>query len=92
LFRSHELATWQSEAADNLLIASTEEILDQIATAEWIANGPEPYDSYGATWVLDGNKAWSAPAPAPAPSHRAAQTQPYQPRGGYVSGCETSLA
>jgi hypothetical protein len=54
-----------------------------MVTAERIANSPEPYDSYGATWVLDSNKAWSVPALAPARSHRAAQTQPYKPRGGY---------
>lgn len=83
LWAFHELASWQSEAADNLLIASTEEILDQIAIAERIANSPEPYDSYGATWVLEGRKAWSAPALAPAPSQQTVQTKTYSPRGGY---------
>jgi hypothetical protein len=83
LWAFHELASWQSEAADNLLISSTKEILDQIATAERIANSPEPYDSYGATWVLEGDRAWSAPALAPAQSHGAGQTETYKPRGGY---------
>jgi hypothetical protein len=83
LWAFHELANWQSETADNLLISSTEEILDQIATAERIANSPEPYDSYGATWVLEGRKTWSAPALAPAPSQQTAQTKTYSPRGGY---------
>jgi hypothetical protein len=83
LWAFNELANWHSETADNLLIEATDEILDQMATAERIANSPEPYDSYGATWVLDGNRAWSAPALAPAQSHTAAQTETYRPRGGY---------
>jgi hypothetical protein len=83
LWAFNELANWQSETADSLLIEATEEILEQMATAERIANSPEPYDSYGATWVLEGKKAWSAPALAPAQSHRATQTQTYTPRGGY---------
>jgi hypothetical protein len=81
LWAFNELAQWQAETADNLLIEATDEILDQMATAERIANSPEPYDSYGATWVLDGNKAWSVPALAPAQSHRPAQTEPFKPRG-----------
>jgi hypothetical protein len=82
LWSFNELAKWQSETADNLLIASTEEILDQIATAERIANSPEPYDSYGATWVLEGKKAWT-PALAPALSQRTVQIETYKPRSGY---------
>lgn len=83
LWAFNELAQSQSEAADNLLVSSTEEILDQMATAKRIANSPEPYDSYGATWVLEGKRAWSAPALAPAQSQTAAQTETYRPRSGY---------
>jgi hypothetical protein len=83
LWAFNELAQWQAETTDNLLIEATDEILDQMATAERIANSPEPYGSYGATWVLDSNKAWSAPALAPAQSQQTAQTKTYSPRGGY---------
>jgi hypothetical protein len=83
LWAFNELANWQSEAADNLLIEATDEILHQIATAERIAHSPEPYDSYGATWVLEGKKAWSAPALAPAQSQRTGQAEIYKPRNGY---------
>jgi hypothetical protein len=82
LWSFNELAKWQSETADNLLIASTEEILDQMAIAERIANSPEPYDSYGATWVLEGKNAWTQ-ALAPALSQRTVQTVAYKPRSGY---------
>jgi hypothetical protein len=82
LWAFNKLANWQSEAADKLLIAATDEILDQIATAERITNSPEPYDSYGATWVLDGKREWT-PALVPAPSQRTVQTETYKPRGGY---------
>jgi hypothetical protein len=82
LWAFNELANWQSETADNLLISSTEEVLHQMATAERIANSPEPYDSYGATWVLEGNRAWT-PALAPAPSQRPVQIETYKPRSGY---------
>jgi hypothetical protein len=82
LWSFNELAKWQSETADNLLIASTEEILDQMAAAERIANSPEPYDSYGATWVLEGKRAWT-PSLAPAPSQRPVQIETYKPRSGY---------
>ncbi|EIM31180.1 hypothetical protein MicloDRAFT_00001700 [Microvirga lotononidis] len=83
LWAFNELATWHTEAADTLLVATTEDILEQMATAERIANSPEPYDSYGATWVLDGERAWSAPALAPARSQRTGQTETYAPRSGY---------
>jgi hypothetical protein len=83
LWAFNELANWQSETADNLLISSTEEVLHQMATAERIANSPEPYDSYGATWVLEGKNAWSVPALAPAPSQRPVQIETYKPRSGY---------
>jgi hypothetical protein len=83
LWAFNELANWHSETADNLLIEATDEILHQFATVERIANSPEPYDSYGATWVLDGTRTWSAPALAPAPSQRTVQAETYQPRGGY---------
>jgi hypothetical protein len=83
LWAFNELANWHSETADNLLIEATDEILHQFATVERIADSPEPYDSYGATWVLDGNRAWSAPALAPAQSQQTAQTKTYSPRGGY---------
>jgi hypothetical protein len=82
LWAFNELANWQSETADNLLIASTEEVLHQMAIADRIANSPEPYDSYGATWTLDGNRAWT-PALAPAPSQRPMQIETYKPRSGY---------
>ncbi|MPR08939.1 hypothetical protein [Microvirga tunisiensis] len=83
LWSFNELAKWQSETADNLLVSSTEEFLEQLATAERIANSPEPYDSYGATWVLEGKKTWTAPALEIAPSQRTVQTEPYKPRSGY---------
>lgn len=83
LWAFNELARWQSEEADKLLIEATEEVLEQIATAERIANSPEPYDSYGATWVLDGRTTWSVPALAPAQSQHAGQAETYKPRSGY---------
>lgn len=82
LWAFNELATWQTEVAENMVISRTDEILDQFATVERIANSPEPYDSYGTRWVLEGKTAWT-PVLALEPSQRTAQTETYEPRSGY---------
>lgn len=82
LWAFNELAHWHSEVADDRLIASTDEILDHFAAVERIANGPEPYDSYGATWVLEGQRDWT-PALEPTPSQWGVQTEIYEPRSSY---------
>ncbi|WP_246777013.1 hypothetical protein [Microvirga sp. VF16] len=82
LWAFNVLADWHSEAADHALIASTEEMLDHLAAVERIANGPEPYDSYGATWVLAGRKD-STQAPERSPGRWGVQTEPYEPRSSY---------